>query len=79
MPKLTKANGEEEKSVTFEKVWFEVPVESGSDKKKDAPKNTETYLLPLRVAEYIVLLENGREHFDLPKINKIDTKQKEEE
>ena len=65
MPKLTKANGEDEKTVILEKVWFEVPVESDD---KSAPKNTETYLLPPRVVEYLILLENGRDHFDLPKI-----------
>ena len=55
MPKYKKQNGELAPTVVLEKTWVEIPVES---QKKSTMKNTETYLVPPSVADYIELLES---------------------
>ena len=54
MPRLLKQNGEKTPNIRTEKAWVEVPVKSN---KNTTPKNTETYLIQTRVADYIEILE----------------------
>lgn len=54
MPRYFKTNGERQPNLTFEKSWFIIPVVNEEDENS---RETETYLLPTRVADYIELLE----------------------
>ena len=55
MPRYLKQNGKRVPNFKKELAWFIVPVKSD---KGSRAFNTETYLLPTRVADYIELLEN---------------------
>ena len=54
MPRYLKQNGERVPNVRMEKAYVSIPVRSS---KGTTPINTETYLVPPRVADYIEKLE----------------------
>lgn len=60
MPRYLKQNGKKVPNVTICKAWIVVPLRNGEE---------ETYLVPTRLAEYIVRLEN-KIVGDLPKLPK---------
>jgi len=64
MPRYLKSNGKRVPNFKKELAWFIVPVKSH---KGNTMLNTETYLLPTRVADYIELLES-KIIGDLPKL-----------
>ncbi len=51
MPDYLKQDGKPVADVVIKQGWIIIPVES--------PSQEETYLVPLRVKEYILLLENA--------------------
>jgi hypothetical protein len=55
MPRYFKQNGDKVPNIRLEKAWIIIPIKSN---KNTTPKNTETYLVQPRVADYIVLLES---------------------
>ena len=65
MPRYLKSNGKRVPNFKKEMAWFIVPVKSEKDSKMH---NTDTYLLPTRVADYIELLES-KIIGDLPKLS----------
>jgi len=70
MPRYLKQNGKKVPDVKIKHSWIVVPVRSRSSA-IDAPLNTETYLIPSRVADYIERLENAiGETIMLPKRRK---------
>jgi len=64
MPRYLKQNGNKVRNVRNESAWIVIPVKSN---KNTAPINEETYLVPPRVADYIVLLEKKLKG-DIPKL-----------
>lgn len=64
MPRYLKQDGTKVPNERFEKTWIEIPVRA---KKGTTALDSEHYLVPPRVSQYIVLLEskiNGK----LPKL-----------
>lgn len=66
MPRYLKQNGERVPNVVTHKSWVEIPVKTA---KNDGSVDTEPYLLPTRVVDYIEKLEKivGK---DLPKLSR---------
>lgn len=56
MPRYLKQDGKRVSDVTYVKSWIVIHTDSN---KETIPINTETYLVPSRVADYIELLENS--------------------
>lgn len=64
MPRYLKQNGKKVPNVRTSKAWIIIPVKTSKD---TTPINSETYLVPPRVADYIVKLENQIKG-ELPKL-----------